>query len=166
MNEKNNTLTIISDDKETEEFGLQKVADCAYKELSQTDRLAIELSFVKEEEIRALNAEYRNVDKVTDVLSFPYLDGIRYKAVKEEDFAEDTDGENGVLIGSVCICLDRAKKQAAEYGHSLKREVSYLALHGMLHCFGYDHMTEEDDAEMTALADRIMKTLGVGRESV
>ena len=101
---------------------------------------------------------------MTDVLSFPYLDGIKGKDVKRVDFPDDIDEETGtVLVGSICICLERAKEQAEEYGHSLKREVCYLALHGILHCFGFDHIEKADEEEMTALAEEIMQSLDIKR---
>ena len=140
-------LIVIRQDEEPYEF--DKIADAVYKKLGQTDKLSIELDFVSPEEIQTLNREYRGVDRVTDVLSFPYLDG-----VKETD---------SVLIGSVCINPERAKEQAEEYGHSLKREVCYLALHGFLHCFGFDHIEKADEEEMTALANEIMDSLDIKR---
>ncbi len=145
----------------------EKTADAVYRKLKQTDDLAIELSFVSPEEIRNLNREYRGVDRVTDVLSFPYLDNVRYRAIDRKDFPCDVDEEtDSVLIGSVCICVQRAEEQAAEYGHSLTRELTYLALHGFLHCFGYDHISEADEKEMTALAEEIMMEIGVGRDAL
>ena len=156
-------LTVIREDSEPYEFG--KIAEAVYKKLGQTDKLSVELDFVSADEIRRLNAEYRDVDRVTDVLSFPYLDGIKNKVITRKEFPDDVDNEtDSVLIGSVCICLERAKEQAEEYGHSLKREVCYLALHGFLHCFGFDHIEKADEEEMTALAEEIMQGLEITRE--
>lgn len=143
----------------------ESLAEAVYRKLGQTDELAVELSFVSPEEIRDLNGRFRGVDRVTDVLSFPYLDGVRRRAIDRRDFPCDVDEETGrVLIGSVCVCTERAAEQAESYGHSLKRELTYLALHGFLHCFGYDHIVEEDEREMTALAEEIMREIGVGRD--
>ena len=104
------------------------------------------------------------MDRVTDVLSFPYLDGVKGKVIRREDFGDDIDDEtDSVLIGSVCINPERAKEQAEEYGHSIKREVCYLALHGFLHCFGFDHVEKADEEEMTALANEIMDSLDIKR---
>lgn len=155
-------LIVIRQDEEPYEF--DKIADAVYKKLGQTDKLSIELDFVSPEEIQTLNREYRGVDRVTDVLSFPYLDGVKGKVIRREDFGDDIDDEtDSVLIGSVCINLERAKEQAEEYGHSLKREVCYLALHGFLHCFGFDHVEKADEEEMTALANEIMDSLDIKR---
>lgn len=155
-------LKIIREDEEPYEF--EKIAEAAYKRLGQTDDVSIELGFVSPEEIRRLNNDYRGVDKVTDVLSFPYLDGIKGKDIKKKDFPDDIDEETDtVLVGSICICSERAKEQAEEYGHSLKREICYLALHGILHCFGFDHIEKADEEEMTALAEEIMQSLDITR---
>lgn len=155
-------LIVIRQDEEPYEF--DKIADAVYKKLGQTDKLSIELDFVSPEEIQTLNREYRGVDRVTDVLSFPYLDGVKGKVIRREDFGDDIDDEtDSVLIGSVCINPERAKEQAEEYGHSLRREVCYLALHGFLHCFGFDHVEKADEEEMTALANEIMDSLDIKR---
>lgn len=155
-------LIVIRQDEEPYEF--DKIADAVYKKLGQTDKLSIELDFVSPEEIQTLNREYRGVDRVTDVLSFPYLDGVKGKVIRREDFGDDIDDEtDSVLIGSVCINPERAKEQAEEYGHSFKREVCYLALHGFLHCFGFDHVEKADEEEMTAIANEIMDSLDIKR---
>ena len=132
--------------------------------MGQKEKLAVEVAFVSEEEIKSLNAEQRNIDRVTDVLSFPYLDGIRYKTLEKSDFSDFDEEEDGYMIGSLCVCLKRAEEQAKEYGHSLEREVCYLVLHGILHCFGYDHIESNDEEEMTALAEEIMNGLNLKRK--
>ena len=159
----NKTLKVLCEDEQCTVYDLQAVADKAYSQLGQTLDLAIEIAFVSEDEIKDLNREQRAIDKVTDVLSFPYLDGIRGKILSKADFDEFDLDEDGFLLGSICICEQRAKEQAEEYGHSLKREVCYLALHGILHCFGYDHIESQDEEEMTALAEKIMSELNLKR---
>ena len=126
--------------------------------------LSFEFLLVDEEEIRRLNRETRSMDKVTDVLSYPSLDGIKGKALRKDDYPYELDEENRLFIGSVVVCLQRAKEQAAEYGHSLERELHYLLTHGVLHCLGYDHMTDEDKAEMREREEYILKKLGIVRE--
>ena len=125
--------------------------------------LAIELVFVDGEEIRRLNRETRNTDRVTDVLSYPTLDGIKGKALKGAEYPFDVDEEGNLLIGSVAICCDRAREQAEEYGHSYERELHYLLVHGIMHCLGYDHMTDEEKSEMRAQEERILGKLGITR---
>ncbi len=128
--------------------------------------LVLELLFVSEEEIRALNARERGVDRVTDVLSFPAADLIAGEPVLSEEHEEcveqDEEGAH-MYLGSVVICKARAREQAAEYGHSYEREVCYLAVHGMLHCLGYDHEEEEERRIMRAKEEEIMQKLGLGR---
>ena len=143
---------------------MQAVADAADKRLEQTAPLAIEIAFVGEDEIRTLNRDKRGKDSVTDVLSFPYYDGIRYKTLDINDYAGNVDEEDGrLLVGSICVCEKRAKEQAADFGHSVNREVCYLVAHGILHCFGYDHIEKNDEEEMTALAEKIMSAAGIER---
>ena len=125
--------------------------------------LAIELIFVDEEEIRRLNKETRNIDKVTDVLSYPSLEEIKGQALKEEDHPFEIDEEGNLLIGSIAICCQRAKEQAEEYGHSYERELHYLIVHGIMHCLGYDHIEDEDRAEMREKEEYILGKLGITR---
>ena len=124
--------------------------------------LAIELIFVDGEEIRRLNAQTRGIDKVTDVLSYPTLDGIKGQALKGEDYPFDIDEEGNLLIGSIVVCCQRAQEQAKEYGHSYEREVAFLCVHSMLHLLGYDHeRSEQDDLDMRQRQSEIMKMLGL-----
>ena len=125
--------------------------------------LALEVTFVSAEEIRRLNAETRQIDKVTDVLSYPTLDGIKGQAIRGAEHPYDIDEEGNLLIGSVAICLDRAREQAEEYGHSFERELHYLIVHGAMHCLGYDHMTDEEQAEMREQEEKILGKLGIRR---
>ena len=109
-------------------------------------RAEVSVTFTDNEKIHALNREYRNVDRPTDVLSFPLSDG--------EDY--DTDGD-AVLLGDIVISLERAQTQAEEYGHSFEREVAFLTVHSMLHLLGYDHETSpEDERDMFARQDEIL----------
>ena len=127
--------------------------------------LAVEFIFTDEEEIRRLNRETRNTDKVTDVLSFPALDSIKGKALKKRDFPLEIDDEGNLLIGSVAVCVKRAEEQAEEYGHSYQRELHYLLVHGIMHCLGYNHLTEEERAEMREREEFILAKLGISREN-
>ena len=156
------SLKVICEEQFGVDFDIQKVADFAYEELGQKEDLLIEVAFVSEEEIKQLNNEQRNINSVTDVLSFPYLDGIRGQVLTPAHFGDESE-EDGFLLGSVCICMQRAKEQATEYGHSLEREVCFLALHGILHCFGYDHIESADEVEMMSLAEKIMQKLNLKR---
>jgi probable rRNA maturation factor len=151
---------------EDEEFPLENITalENAMQGFVETDVcLAVELIFVDGEEIQRLNRELRNMDKVTDVLSFPTLDGIKGEALRTEDFPYEIDEEGRLLIGSIAICCDRAREQAKEYGHSYNRELHYLIVHGIMHCLGYDHITDEDKAEMRIQEESILQKLGITR---
>lgn len=107
--------------------------------------------FVTEEEIQKLNREYRNIDRVTDVISF---------ALEDE---EDLPKSNIRVLGDIYICINRMKEQSISYGHSEKRELSFLAVHGLLHLLGYDHMTKEDEKEMFGLQELILNDANIKR---
>lgn len=130
----------------------------------QTDvTLAVEILFVDGEEIRRLNREMRDTDKVTDVLSFPALDGVKGATIKAADHPYEIDENGQLLLGSIAICEERAKEQAEEYGHSYNRELHYLIVHGVMHCLGYDHMTDGDKREMREKEEYILGKLGITR---
>ena len=150
-----------------EEFPQARV--CALEEALQgfvtTDvPLAVEFVFVDGEEIRRLNREMRGVDKVTDVLSFPALEDIKGEAIAGEDYPYEIDEEGNLLVGSVVVCCDRAREQAEEFGHSYERELHYLLVHGIMHCLGYDHETDEDKAEMREKEEWVLEKLGIVRK--
>lgn len=126
--------------------------------------LAIEFLFVSADEIKRLNGETRGVDKVTDVLSYPTMEDIKGKEIKGAEHPFDVDEEGNLLIGSVAVCLERARAQAEEYGHSFERELTYLLVHGVMHCFGYDHMTDSEKAEMREKEEDVLGKLGITRE--
>ena len=125
--------------------------------------LAVEILFVDEAEIQRLNKELRNIDKITDVLSFPALDLARGQAIKKADYPFEIDEEGRLLVGSIAICEKRAKEQAEEYGHSYERELHYLIVHGIMHCLGYDHIEEADRAQMREKEEFILNKLGITR---
>ena len=158
------TFFLYCDD---EEFPLEnaKALEEAMDGFVETDvPLAVELVFVDGEEIRRLNRETRDMDKVTDVLSYPALDGIKGKALYEQEYPLEADGEGGLFVGSIAVCHARAQEQAEEYGHSLRRELHYLLTHGVLHCLGYDHMNDEEKAEMRQKEEYVLQKLDLSRE--
>ena len=135
------------------------LADAVYKVLGQTDDLMAEIITVSAQEIRALNKDTRGIDKVTDVLSYPTLDGIRGKVVLKKDFPLDVDDDK-LMLGSIVLCLERIKEQAQEIGHSEQEEREYLIVHGLMHLFGYDHMTDEDKKQMREKEKAVLALLG------
>lgn len=122
--------------------------------------IEISLTVVTEDEIQSINAEYRGIDKVTDVLSFP-----QYECVQDiEDEIEYIDDDMTLLLGDVVICYDKVKSQAAEFGTTEAREFVYLFVHSLLHLLGYDHMEEEEKREMRAHEEAIMTIMGLMHE--
>lgn len=115
----------------------------------------ISVTFVDDEGIRAINNSYRNIDKATDVLSFPLTDF--------EGGEEPPTDEPEIALGDIVISLERARAQAEEFGHSFDREIAFLTVHSMLHLLGYDHVdSEEDDREMRARQSEILEKMGLG----
>lgn len=147
------------------EKDLNRVYDYVSQVVSFPKKVVINLTFVSKEEIRELNKTTRNIDKVTDVLTYPYVDLIVGRKLKISDYKESVDLETGLLtIGDIYICLDRAKEQAEEYNHTLRREVCFLLCHGLLHIAGYDHIEKEDEEKMTKKQEEIMTALNITRE--
>ena len=126
-------------------------------------RTDVEISVVltDNDEIKALNNMHRNIDRATDVLSFPMFE---YDENGEiiEDYAEFNE-VGDILLGDIVISLERADEQAKEYGHSFEREVGFLTVHSMLHLLGYDHMTPEDEEEMFGYQTEILNEIGLVR---
>lgn len=149
---------------EEEGFDASLLEEYALAGIESDVPLSAELVFTDGAGIRALNASARGKDAVTDVLSFPNLDGIKGTPIRRENFPFDTDEEGNLFLGSIVICRERAAEQAAEYGHSLRREVYYLAVHGLCHLLGYDHETEEDKAEMRAREEAVLQSMNIPRE--
>ena len=119
------------------------------------DALVIGLTFCDDDAIRAINAEYRGIDRATDVLSFPLYE--------RDDEIELFDDELSPF-GDIVLSVPHAIAQAEEYGHSVEREVCYLVVHGLMHLAGYDHIEPEDKIEMRAEEEALLNKVGVTRE--
>lgn len=114
----------------------------------------VSVSLVDNEYIHYINREYRHIDRPTDVISFAFLDdGHEYDKILFK--------KGLVALGDIYISVDKAIEQAKEYGHSIKRELSFLFVHGLLHLCGYDHMSKEDEEVMFSLQDKILEEKGV-----
>ncbi len=139
-----------------------KKLDCPYKDIS------LNVTFTDDESIKEINKEFREIDKSTDVLSFPALDldvPGDFSLIKEND-SSYFDLETGeLLLGDIMISLEHAHKQAEEYNHSFKREIAFLITHSLLHLCGYDHMTDDDRIVMEDLQNEILNSLGITREN-
>lgn len=131
---------------------IRSAVHAALKYEAFEDSAEVSVVFTDDENIHALNNEYRHVDRPTDVLSFP-------------TFEEEPNGEGKIVLGDIVISLERAAAQAEEYGHSFERETAFLCVHSMLHLLGYDHETsEEDEKDMFARQEAILETMGLTRE--
>lgn len=124
---------------------------CVSEENLDPDVISISVSFVGRDEIKRLNKQFRNVDSVTDVLSFPQFEK---KELRKLDLPE-------IELGDVVICMDKVKEQAKEFGHSEERESLYLFAHSIFHLLGYDHMTEKDKRAMRAKEESVMKKMNL-----
>ena len=116
------------------------------------ERAEISLTLVSLEEIRELNRDYRDVDRETDVLSFPQFECV-----------EDMPEFGELCLGDVVICLDKVEEQAKEFGHSFERELIYLFVHSLLHLLGYDHMEEDEKQEMREKEEQVMTAIDLNR---
>lgn len=126
----------------------------------------VNLLLTSNEEIHRINLEYRGIDRPTDVLSFPQVE---YESPADFAWAEEHeidcfDPDTGeLMLGDIIISLDKVQEQAENYGHGTKREYAFLIAHSMLHLLGYDHMTEEEAANMEARQSAVLDDLGIKR---
>lgn len=119
-------------------------------EVENVDNLEFNVIIINNEEIHKINKEYRGIDRPTDVISFALEN---YKDIKyENDYR---------VLGDIYISIDKVREQAKEYGHSEKRELAFLAVHGLLHLLGYDHMEKEDEKVMFSRQELILDGYGI-----
>lgn len=120
-------------------------------QLEKVENAIFDITFVDEKKIKKINKEYRNIDKVTDVISFAFEDN------------EDSINPNLRVLGEIYICIPKMEEQALEYGHSEKRELSFLTVHGLLHLLGYDHLTKEEEEIMFSRQELILNAAKITR---
>ena len=145
---------------------LKKVAKQTLKVNNQKPRkIQACVKFVYDDEIQELNKRMRNIDKVTDVLSFPNCENVFNREITPKNFPYEVNPENGkVDIGDIVINLNRAEEQAGSYGHSFTREVAYLMVHGLLHLMGYDHIDPLDANLMRAQEEKVLAKFNLKRD--
>lgn len=136
---------------------IQDVLNHAAKMEELSGSPEVSVTFMTDEEIRKINAEYRGKDKATDVISFAL------EEMSEGEIAIIQEENMPIVLGDILISVETANRQAAEYGHDERREIGFLALHGFLHLLGYDHMTEEDEKEMFGRQREILSSFGLER---
>ena len=145
-------ITILQSGVSVDEATVTLLTDVVAGALSREGRAGgVTLELTTPAAIRTLNRDFRNVDAVTDVLTFPAWEG--------EAVLAPPDG----YLGDIAVCLARAKEQAISYGHSLRRELAFLAVHGVLHLLGYDHMAPDDERKMFSRQDAILNEMGITR---
>ena len=142
---------------------IKTIYKATLKHFGLKDEFEIEIVITDENTIKNLNKEKRNIDSVTDVLSFPAVN-FRFPFVKK-DYAFYINPENNkVILGEIVLCEKRAKEQANEYGHSFDREVGFLILHGFLHLLGFDHIEKQDEVVMQKHAYEILESINLTRD--
>jgi len=142
----------LTEENVEEESLLEEVLMFAMKKEKLEDT-SFDVIFVDNSYIHELNKNYRNIDRETDVITF---------ALEDDDTIINGSGER--MLGDIYISLDKAHSQAKEYGHSFKRELSFLAVHGFYHLLGYDHMTEEEEKIMFGKQEEVLQEFGIKKE--
>jgi len=145
------------------EHQVRKIIDKALREEGVSIEYEVSLIFVDDDKIKDINREYRNIDKSTDVLSFPMLNYPKSLVFRDVymDYnfkTTDLDGE-GLILGDIAISLERALQQSEEYNHSFFREVCYLSVHSVLHLLGYDHIEKIDKDKMRIREEKILNNI-------
>lgn len=134
------------------------VNKCFKEEQLENTNLYISITLTNPENIRKINKKYRNIDKETDVLSFPMFEKQEIQDIIKLDKHEVID-----ILGDIIISVERVKAQSIEYGHSFKRELSYMVVHGFYHLMGYDHLEEEDKLKMRKKEENVLQKLKIIR---
>lgn len=165
------TFYVENETEVTFPFSVEEVVESVALQALDTENCPYEVQInvllTDNEGIHAFNKEYRDIDRETDVLSFPNLDFEEEGVfeIAEENEADYFDPETGELIlGDIIISVDKVKEQSESYGHSLKREFAFLVAHSMLHLCGYDHMEEAEAAVMERKQEAILQALNITRE--
>ncbi len=159
--EKNTQIEYLDLEKneEYEEVINEVVNKCFQEERLNNTNLYLSITLTTPENIRKINKEYRNIDKETDVLSFPMFEKTEIdEIIKKKDY----DVED--VLGDIIVSIQRVQEQARQYGHSFKRELSYMVVHGFYHLMGYDHIKEEDKELMRPKEEKILQELNITRK--
>lgn len=148
----------IEEKKEYEEIANKVLTQCFQEEGLENAKLMITILLTTPKNIQEINKRYRNVDKATDVLSFPMFerDELADKIRKKDFWQED-------ILGDIIISIEKVLEQAKEYEHSFEREFSYMLVHGFYHLVGYDHIQEEEKESMRTKEEKILANLGINR---
>ena len=149
----------IEENKEYEEIIKKVVEECFKVEGLEDSKLYISITLTTPENIRKYNKEYRNIDKETDVLSFPM-----FEKDELDNMIRNKDFENIEILGDMVISIPQVEVQAKEYGHSFERELAYMVVHSFYHLMGYDHIEEADKEVMRPKEENILNRLNITRD--
>ena len=151
----------LEENSKYEEIIKKVVEQCFKEENIEDSKLYISITLTTPEHIHEINKQYRNVDRATDVLSFPMFEKeeIDNKIAKHDFEHED-------VLGDIVISIEQVEKQAKEYVHSFEREFAYMLVHGFYHLMGYDHIKEEDKVIMRPKEEKVLEKLGIRREEM
>ena len=134
------------------------INECFKNENMERLKLYISITLTTPSQIKFLNNKYRNIDKETDVLSFPMFEKYEIENLLNQEYDVDD------VLGDIIISIDQVKKQAIEYGHSFERELAYMCVHGFFHLMGYDHIEDKDKIIMRKKEDEILNKLNITRD--
>ena len=152
------TYLDLEENKKYEELAKKVIEKCFQIEEMLNKKLIVTITFTNTKNIRKINKQYRNIDKETDVLSFPMFEREELQEkIKNNEFTHED------ILGDIIISIEQVKKQAEEYEHSVERELSYMIVHGFYHLMGYDHMVENEKQEMRQKEDRVLESLNITR---
>lgn len=139
---------------------IEKVlSKCFEEENIKDSKLYITITLTTPKNIQKINKEYRNVDRATDVLSFPM-----FEKDELETKIKNRNYEHEDILGDIIISIEKVEEQAKEYEHSFERELSYMVVHGFYHLMGYDHIEEKDKKDMRAKEDKVLNDLKIKRD--
>ncbi len=149
----------IDEKEEYKEIVERVLTQCYKEEKIEESKLSVTVTLTTPNYIHEINNQYRNVDKATDVLSFPMFEKEELELkIKNKDF------EHEDILGDIIISIEKVEEQAKEYGHSFERELSYMLVHGFYHLMGYDHIKEEDKKVMRPKEEKVLGLLNITRE--
>ena len=157
-------IDILPEDQMTWEELFEAVVQQSLREENISLPVEVSLTVTGPEQIQEMNRDFRGIDRVTDVLSFPQVDFFEEDPMEDLVNAERNPDTDEVCLGDIVICMDRAREQAEEFGHSLRRELGFLTAHSMLHLLGYDHMVPEEEKVMFEKQEIILEAIGLSRK--
>lgn len=149
----------ITQQKQVEELIGQVINTCFEEEKLLATNLYVSVTLTDLKHIQEINKTYRNIDKATDVLSFPM-----FEKEELEHLIQNQKNEVEDVLGDIIISLPKVEEQAKEYGHSFQRELAYMLVHGFYHLMGYDHIEEEEKKKMRPKEEAILKQLEITRD--